>query len=195
MILPSDFDSAKAYDGSSYNALPVGGHICRIVGARETKSKNGNDMIELAFDIAENGPDDGRFKDRFDYLRKSKADAKWPNDGTFRTAILTKDGKTSGYFKGVITAVEESNPGYSFKGAGCDMGTMKGKLIGFNFGEEEWRKNDGTVGVSVKPFYAISIGTVRDGIQPPTRKALNDNQAKMEKQGFKAVEDDELPFE
>ena len=121
MILPSDFDNAKAYDGSSYNALPVGGHICRIVGAMGTKSKNGNDMIELAFDIAENGPDDGRFKDRFDYLRKSKPDAKWPNDGTFRTAILTKDGKTSGYFKGVITAVEESNPGYSFKGAGCDL--------------------------------------------------------------------------
>ena len=71
---------------------------------------------------------------------------------------------------------------------------MKGKLIGFNFGEEEWRKNDGTVGVNVKPFYAISIGTVRNGIQPPSRKALNDNQAKMEKQGFKAVEDDELPF-
>ena len=91
--------------------------------------------------------------------------------------------------------MEESNPGYSFKGAGCDMGTMKGKLIGFNFGEEEWRKTDGTVGVSVKPFYAVSIGTVRDGIQPPPRKALNDNQTKMEKQGFKVVEDDQLPFE
>ena len=194
MILPSDYDNAKAYDGSSFNALPVGGHICRIVGAREAKSRNGNDMIEIAFDIAENGPDDGRFKERFDNLRKSKPDAKWPNDGTFRTAILTKDGKTSGYFKGVITAVEESNPGYGFKDSGCNMDTMKGKLIGFNFGEEEWRKSDGSIGVSVKPFYAISVATVREGIQPPPRKALKENPTSMERKGFTQVQDDELPF-
>ena len=38
MILPNDYDSTKAYDGTGgYTPLPVGGHICRIVGARATQ--------------------------------------------------------------------------------------------------------------------------------------------------------------
>ena len=194
MILPSDFDSAKAYDGNSYNALPVGGHICRIVGARETKSKNGNDMIELAFDIAENGPDDGRFKDRFDYLRKSKPDAKWPNGGMFRTAILNKDGMTSGYFKGLITSVEESNVGYSFKATGGNEDTLKGKLVGFCFGEEEYKGNDGNIHTSVKAAYAVSVARVREGITPPPKKLYKPSQSElMASQGFVEVQD-ELPF-
>lgn len=197
MILPNDFDAAKAFDGSSdYKTLPIGGHICRIVGAKATKSRNGNDMIEIAFDIAENGEYDGMFNERFDGLRKQKPDCKWPNGGMFRTGILTRDGKTSGYFKGLITAVEESNPGYSFKGSGCNEETMKGKLIGFNFGEEDYKGNDGNIRTSVKPFYAVSVQTVRDGIEPPKKKEYKPKPAEsMTAQGFTEVDTpDDLPF-
>ena len=197
MILPNDYDSTKAYDGTGgYSPLPVGGHICRIVGARATKSRNGNDMIEVAFDISEGSEFDGKFKERFDYIRKSKADAKWPNGGMFRTGVLTADGKTSGYFKGLITAVEESNPGYSFKGSGCNEDTMKGKLIGFNFGEEDYKGNDGKIRTSIKPFYAVSVQTVRDGIEPPKKKEYKPKPGEsMVAQGFTEVnEPDDLPF-
>lgn len=189
--LGNDYDSARAYDGQGFNALPVGGHICKIMDARMEKARSGADMIVVAFDIAENGPDDGYYKAQFERKVGFNANAKWP--GVFRTAILNKDGKTSGYFKGLITSVEESNSGYNFKAAGCEETTLKGKLVGFNFGEEEWRKQDGTVGVSVKPFYAVSVKTVREGIEPPKRKPLNDQQAQMERQGFTPVED-ETPF-
>lgn len=197
MILPNDFNSAKSYDGTgSFSPLPVGGHICRIVGARMTKSRNNNDMIEVAFDIAENGPDDGRFGDLFNERRAQRADAKWPAGGMFRTAILTKEGKTSGYFKGLITAVEESNAGYSFQGAGCDEGTLKNKMIGFNFGEEEYKGNDGTIRTSVKAFYAVSVARVREGIIPPPKKLYKPAPGEsMAAQGFTEVENDpELPF-
>ena len=195
MILPNDYDSTKAYDGTGgYTPLPVGGHICRIVGARATQSSKGNDMIEIAFDIAEGGEYDGKFKERHDFLRKSKPDAKWPNGGMFRTGILTKDGKTSGYFKGLITAVEESNPGYSFKGSGCNEETMRGKLVGFNFGEEDYKGSDGKIWTSVKPFYAVSVQTVKNGIEPPKKKALRaDSAAPAMPQGFTEITD-ELPF-
>lgn len=196
MNLPSDYNSAKAYDGTgSFTPLPVGGHICKIVGARVTKSRNNNDMIEVAFDIAENGPDDGRFNDQFQERRAQQADAKWPNGGIFRTAILTKEGKTSGFFKGLITSVEESNVGYSFQNAGCDEGTLKGKLVGFNFGEEEFKGNDGTIKTTVKAFYAVSVARVREGVIPPPKKlykpALGESMAAK---GFKEVQDDKLPF-
>lgn len=196
MILPNDYDSAKAYDGQgSFSPLPIGGHVCRIVGARATQSRKGNDMIEVAFDIAEGGENDGRFKDRFDYLRKSNPQAKWPNAGMFRTAILNRDGTTSGFFKGLITSVEESNPGYSFKGSGCNEETMKGKLVGFNFGEEEYKANDNTIKTAVKACYAVSVQTVRNGIEPPPKKLYTPKPGEsMAAQGFVEAPDEPLPF-
>lgn len=190
--MPNDYDTARAYDGQGATPLPIGPHICRIVSAKQETSRNGNPMLVVAFDIAESGPDDGYYKAQFDRKKNYNADAKWP--GIFRIGLTNKDGKTSGYFKGFVTSVEESNTGYSFKAVGYDENTLKGKLVGFNFGEEEWRKTDGTIGVSVKPFYAVSVAKVREGIAPPPRKVLNDQQAQMERQGFTPVEDDEVPL-
>lgn len=190
--MPADFETARPYDGQGASPLPAGPHICRIISAREETSRNNNPMLVVAFDIAENGPDDGYYKAQFERKKGYNQNAKWP--GIFRTGITNKDGKTSGYFKGFITSVEESNIGYKFSG---DENTLKNKLVGFNFGEEEWRKQDGTIGVSVKPFYAVSVGRVREGIAPPPRKVLNDQQAQMERQGFTPVDDDndDLPFD
>lgn len=194
--IPNDYDSAKAYDGKGYDALPAGGHICKIIGARAAKSRNGNDMLEVAFDIAENGQYDGKFKDRFDYLRKSNPQAKWPNGGMFRTGILTREGKTSGFFKGFITAVEESNAGYNFAATGGNEETLKGKVVGFNFGEEEYKANDGTIKTAVKAFCAVSVQTVRNGIEPPKKKEYKPRPGEsMAAQGFTEVDPgDELPF-
>ena len=152
-------------------------------------------MLEIAFDIAENGPDDGRFKERFDYLRKQKPDAKWPNAGMFRTGILTNDGKTSGFFKGFITSVEESNAGYNFRNSGCNEETLKGKLVGFNFGEEDYKGNDGKIKTGVKAFYAVSVQSVRNGIEPPPKKEYKPGPGEsLTAKGFTEVSEPDLPF-
>ena len=192
--LPNDYDTARAYAG--FDALPPGGHICRIVAARAAVSRSGNDMLEVAFDIAEGSTHDGRFKERFDSLRKNRPDAKWPNGGMFRTGLTTRDGKTSGYFKGLITAVEESNPNYNFKATGCNENSLKDKLVGFNFGEEEYKDSNGNIRTSVKAAYAVSVQTVKNGIEPPPKKVYKPSQSEvMASQGFTEVEDDPaLPF-
>ena len=193
MILPNDYDSARSYDGKGFDALPAGGHICKIIGARATQSRNGNDMLEIAFDIAEGSEHDGRFKRRFDYLRKQNPNAKWPNAGMFRV-VTAFNGQTNSFFKGFLTAVEESNAGYSFKAAGCNEETLKGKMVGFNFGEEEYRRNDGKVGTGVKAAYAVSVQRVLEGIEPPAKKALRaDSAAPAMPQGFTETEEP-LPF-
>lgn len=197
MNLPNDFDKARAYGGQGdFSPLRVGGHICRIIGAREGKFSTGADMIEVAFDIAEGGPDDGRFQKRFDLLRAQRADAKWPNAGMFRTGLLNREGKCSGFFKGLITAVEESNPGYSFKETGCKEATLKGKMVGFNFGEEEYMGNDGNLHTAIKAFYAVSVDRVREGIEPPKKKEYKPRPGQqMAAHGFTEVDPgDELPF-
>lgn len=194
MNIPKDFDTAKGYTGQSINALPIGPHCCRIIGARMMTASTGTEMLEVAFDIAEGGPDDGRFRERFDSLRKQNPQAKWPNGGIFRTGIITREGKTNAYFKGLITAVEESNAGYSFKGTNCNEATLKDKMLAFNFGEEDYKGSDGQIRTSVKPFYAVSVATARAGMEPPRKKEYRPKPGEaLTSQGFTEVPAEEVP--
>lgn len=197
--IPNDYDSARGYDGSAAPRLTPGGHICRIHGARVEQSRNGNDMLVVAFDIVEEGEFNGYFQRRFERAKSYNAYANWP--GVFRTAILTADGKTNGYFKGFIEAVEASNAGYSFRQSGGNEAMLKGKLVGFNFGEEEYRSPiDNSVKTAVKPFYAVSVAKVREGIAPPAKKLMADAGSaprpigQPDANGFQPVEDNDLPF-
>jgi hypothetical protein len=189
--IPSDFNSAKPYDGSSSAPLPVGGHACRINGAKLETARTGTPMLVVAFDISEGGEYDDYYRARYERAIQFRTDAKWP--GVFRAPITTREGKTSGYFKGLITAIEESNAGFKFSG---DENALKNKMVGFNFGEEEYKGNDGEIRTSVKPFYAVSVGRVREGIDPPQKKLYKPTQSEMmASRGFTEVEDDTpLPF-
>lgn len=196
--IPNDYDSARGYDGSALQLTP-GGHICRIRGARVEQSRSGNDMLVVAFDIVEEGKFNGYFQRRFERAKSYNAYANWP--GVFRTSILTADGKTNGYFKGFIEAVEASNTGYNFRQSGGNEAMLKGKLVGFNFGEEEYRSPiDNSVKTAVKPFYAVSVAKVREGIAPPAKKLLADAVSaprpvgQPDANGFQPVEDNDLPF-
>ena len=195
--IPNDYDSARGYDGSALQLTP-GGHNCRIRGARVEQSRSGNDMLVVAFDVVEEGEFNGYFQRRFERAKSYNAYANWP--GVFRTSILTTDGRTNSYFKGFIEAVEASNAGYSFRQSGGNEGTLNGKLVGFNFGEEDFRAQDGSVKTSVKPFYAVSVAKVREGIAPPAKKLLADAGSaprpvgQPDANGFQPVEDDKLPF-
>lgn len=197
--IPNDYDSARAYDGSAAPRLTPGGHICRIRGTRVEQSRSGSDMLVVAFDIIEEGEFNGYFQRRFERAKSYNAYANWP--GVFRASILTADGRTNGYFKGFIEAVEASNASYSFRQSGGNETMLNGKLVGFNFGEEDYRSSiDNSVKTAVKPFYAVSVAKVRDGIAPPAKKLLADANStprpvgQPDAGGFQQVEDDELPF-
>ena len=207
--IPRDYDNARSFDGSSGPQLTPGGHICRIQGVRVEKTqKTLKDMLVVAFDIAEGSEFDGYYRARFERSSSFRKDAKWP--GVFRVTVLNANNETNGYFKGFIEALEESNPGYNFKASRGDELQMKGKLIGFNFGEEEYERVDNQTGeikkaIGVKPAYAVSVARVREGLIPPPRKLLNTGNAsgnigsarpvgQPDAQGFQEVEDDDLPF-
>lgn len=197
--IPMDYDTTRGYDGNSTPQLTCGGHICRIQAVRLEQSRNGREMLVVAFDIAEGGEFDGYFKARHDRARSFSMTAKWP--GVFRTTILNAEGRTNGFFKGLIEAVEESNPGYSFKATNGDEQSLRGKLVGFNFGEEEYepQNSPGEIRTAVKPAYAISVSKVREGVTPPPRKPLSGGSqrpaaAAVESPSFTPVDDDDLPF-
>ena len=168
--LPSDYNNAKGFDGSSAPKLTPGGHICRTRTIELTKTRTGKDMLVVNFDINEEGEFNGYYGRIFETrLRYNTVNAKWP--GVFRTTIANNEGKTNGFFKGLIEAIEASNPGYSFMGSGNNEVTLQGKLVGFNFGEEEYAdQNTGEIKVTVKPQYAVSVAKVREGCIPPAKK-------------------------
>ena len=207
--IPRDYDNARSFDGSNGPQLTPGGHICRIQGVRlEKTQKTQKDMLVVAFDIAEGGEFDGYYRKRFERSNSFNSNATWP--GVFRVTVLNSQGETNGFFKGFIEALEDSNTGYDFRASKGDEQQMKGKYIGFNFGEEEYERTDYQTGevkkaISVKPAYAVSVARVREGLIPPARKLLNTGNAsgstgnarpigQPDAQGFQQVDDDELPF-
>lgn len=194
---PADYDTARAAEGNQMSQIEPGGHVCRIQGVVATKSRSGKDMLEVAYDIQEGGPFDGYFKARHERATNFDANAKWP--GIFRVVTENRDGTTNGYFKGFITAVEKSNPGYKFWATGGDEVTLKGKMVGFNFGPEEYLRTDRQTGlpvvaISVKPVYAVSVAAVKEGIEPPALKKLPEDQRPAQGEAFVEEDDPSLPF-
>ena len=188
---PSRYDQAQAFTGE-YESIAPGGYICRIRQATESTTPNGASVLILLFDIDE-GPQKGFYQRTFDRKKNGGQDAKWT--GTYRQ--LT-DGKSLSFFKGVITAIEESN---NFKW-NWNESSLKGKLFGGVFGEEEYRKTNGDVGISVKCTQIRSVDAIRKGVDVPKRKALKEDAytatppTNQEGSGFYQLneDDEDLPF-
>lgn len=168
----NDYETTEAFTGE-YEKLKLGGQICEIRGARIEKSQNQNDMLVVAFDIAE-GENRGYFKRRFDEATKrSGADAKWPNNGIHRILLKDSEGKCNKYFKGFITSVEASNKGYTWD---WNEEGLKGKRFGGIFGREQYEANDGNLKFATKLRWIRSVDKVKNA-EIPEDKLLSKKPA------------------
>lgn len=166
---PNDWETAQAYTGESESLAP-GGHIVRIVNMHQEMSRNNKPMLVVSFDVEEGSEYDGFYKRAYTAKKKFDQNAKW--SGVIRYMLYAKDGmSTNSFFKGFVASVEESNPGYKWN---WDERSMANRLVGMVFGEEEYRKTDGGIGVSVKAQQARSVQAIRDGVSVPERKKLKD---------------------
>lgn len=93
MFKPENYDSVDAV--GNYQKPPAGDYIFEIISAKDTKSKNGNDMLELELDIAQ-----GKY---------TKCFRQYP-----RRYYQLLGGEHTAFFKGMITAIENSNPSFKF---------------------------------------------------------------------------------
>lgn len=138
MNKPSGYDEVQV--GGDFTPPELGGHHMIIKGVREEKSKNGKDMIVVAFDFAKNDKQPNYFAEMFE--KDIRPEKKWPAAGT--QYILTMDSqdatKTSKSFKSFITSFEHSNGCEAIWGDKfCDQ--FKGKKIGGVFGQLEEEYN------------------------------------------------------
>lgn len=190
------YDETQAF--GDYVSLPAGGYKCYIKQAKIERWQNGNgESLVLCIDIKE-----GEYKDYYSKnFNEQTSEKKWK--GVARIGIPT-DASSDGMkraFKSFITALENSNKGFIFpwdKTENEQFKALKDKLIGFVFGEEEYQKQDGSIGVSVKALWPRSYDRVLDA-PIPERKKLKDSSNSTSGGGFwdpnsAPIKDDELPF-
>lgn len=182
--------------------LPLGAYVCKVRRA-VVQSNDFGEQLCILFDIAE-----GEFAGFFDsdFKSNTRDDKKWK--GVLRQFLPRDDGSekdewTKSSFKGMVTSLEKSNPGYQWN---WDEASLSGKLVGILFRNEEWEW-DGKSGWAVRPFRAISIDSVRSGDftvpkdKPLKNKTSNQNISDIyfpqseRPQTFDEIEDNgDLPF-
>lgn len=127
--------------------LPVpGGYTAVICGVRDDEQK---EYLEIRWD----------FLDR-PYMGANKAT--YQRFGWWPTKLYRSyKEKARGMFKAFFTAVEESNPGYKFDD--YNPSGLIGKKLGIVLREEEYWKNDGSVGKRLAVSAVKTVQQIADG--------------------------------
>lgn len=139
--------------------IEPGWYCCVILAVMESETAWGSPAVTFHFDVA-----DGQFKGYYsaDYKSNTDPNKKWR--GSLEQSI---DEKGLPYFKGMITAIEESNPGYQFD---FDETKLKGKKVGIGF-RKEWYEKNGEDKYVVRACAFRDIKKVLSGeLEPPKDK-------------------------
>ena len=172
---------------------PVGGFICEIKTVEDVPEK---EYLKIGYDIAEAlNNEQKEFVGMYEKRKKER-------DFDYPTTVVSYKENSLTFFKGFITALENSNRGYKWDN---DETKFVGKLIGFVIGEEEYEGKDknGVPKVKVRTYVAErhSVDAIKEGdfdvpefkklTKAPVERASNpfaNNGAAPEKNPFDDIE-------
>lgn len=191
MNKPDGYDEAEVKEFGEYEALPVGNYTCKIVKAEVGETATRKEKLTLFLDIAE-GEHRGFFKKQYD--SDTRDNKKWG----CQYVQLTQDTSVK-YFKAMVTSIEKSNKGFTFN---FDEKTLANKFVGGQFGAEEYMKQEGGIGRSVKCRYLRSLEglekakVLEDKLLDPMKSATNNATKKANEQHFASMDEDteDCPF-
>lgn len=189
---PSNWNEVQEY--TEFQKLPLGAYVCRVKRSMVQDNDYGSQLV-LLYDIVE-GEYSGFYNK--DFQNNQNKDKKWK--GVLRIWLPKDDGSesdemTKRSFKGFVTSVEKSNPGYQFD---WNETSLVGKMLGVLYRNEEY-DYQGRQGWTARPFRALSVDSVREGkFKLPKEKPLKDASrtvARLVNDGYTEVsDDDDLPF-
>lgn len=156
---------------------PVGGFICEIKTIEDVPDK---EYLKVGYDIAEAiTPEQEEFVGMY-AKRKDERGFDYP------TTIVSYKEASLPFFKGFVTAIENSNDGYKWDN---DETKFIGKRVGFVIGEEEYEGRDksGAPKVKVRTYVAErhSVDAIKDGdFKVPEFKKLEQKTVTREANPF-----------
>lgn len=167
-------------EANGYNDPAPGAYIARIVQVEDDETK---EYLLIQWDYAE-----GQY---------AGSNAGTMARAGFWPTVLYRSYKPTalGFFKAFKTAVEESNPHYTFDDR--DPKGLEGKLMGVVLGEEEYLKANGTRGKRLYVAQTRSVDAIRRGdfTVPALKRMDTDVPVSPSPSQFTDTDDDgELPF-
>lgn len=141
------------YDAINVGWTPIkpGGHKCIIKKVEESVSSTGKEMLLVYFDMDKTDEQAGYFANQYlEDQKNGKKDIKWKGINYLVTDESTEYGTTN--LKRFTTSVEESNSGFKIQWGEAFTACLKDKKVGIVFRQEEYTKQDGSLGTSVKPM-------------------------------------------
>lgn len=150
----NDFENVKENSGD-FERPAAGGYVGVILGATDVPEK---EYIKLDLDIAEG-----------DFANYSVETMERAGFCPLHAIRSYKD-KALGFFKAFTNAVEACNPNYKWD---WNEEALEGKKICFVLGEEEYQKQDGTVGERYTIDKFLSVEDLKAGkFKVPAKKKL-----------------------
>ena len=199
---------AENYDAIEVNQeftpLELGGHKGIIKKVEEYTSEiSGNTSLKVEVDTDSTDKQPHYYQEQFN--NNTNADKKW-STGATKYVSLKEDENCVRMLKAFITAVENSNPNFTYDWS-KDINQLNGKKVGLVFGWEEYEKQDGSIGTATKLTQFRSIDKV-DNIKIPKVKLLDGsfveyesykkpttNEVPSEFTNITVIDDSDLPFE
>lgn len=164
---PNNYDEVEL--NSEFTPIELGGHKGVIKGVEEYKSEySGNTSLKVSVDTTKDDKQPEYFTEL--YRNDEREDKKW-STSAIKYVSLKEDENCVRMLKGFITAVENSNPGFTYDW-NKDIDQLKGKLVGLVFGLEEYKDNEGNTKTARKLNQFRSIDKV-DNTKIPRVKLLN----------------------
>ena len=156
------WEETEVKEFGDYESLELGGHVIVIRKADIYTGQSGNESLRVQVDIDKSDKQGGFFQQQFD--NNTRSDKIWSPNATKYYSLKKEN---FGMLKGMITAVENSNTGFKFD---MDETKLAGKKAVGVFGLEEFEKQDGTVGTSVRLTQIRSLDKLKEVKIPKVKK-------------------------
>lgn len=164
---PNKYEEVQV--NQEFERLELGGHKGIIKNVEEyTSTISNNTSLKVEVDTANDDKQPNYYQKQFD--ENTNMDKKW-STGATKYVSLKDDENCIKMLKAFITSVENSNNGFTYDW-NKDINQLKGKKVGLVFGQEEYTKQDGTIGLATKLNQFRSIDKV-DNVKIPKVKLID----------------------
>ena len=169
MILKKADNYDSVVVNEDFVALELGGHKGIIKKVEEYTSQiSGNTSLKVEVDTDKNDKQPNYYQEQYD--NNTNMNKKW-STGATKYVSLKEDEKCVKMLKAFITAVENSNPSFTYNWD-KDIEQLNGKKVGLVFGLEEYEDNEGKLKTATKLTQFRSLDKV-DNVKIPKVKLLD----------------------